>query len=105
MIYENITKAVDKGKLTAFEIEGLICDITERNYEKNLSQKEIYEELLYEKETLLQDIENEFYVNEADKILKKQIIKKIEGELLIYGKNLEGINSQEEERSRNKTCN
>ena len=91
-----ITKAVDKGKLTAFEIEGLICDITERNYEKNLSQREIYDELAYEKETLLQDIENGFYVNEADKILKKQIIKKIEGELLIYGKDLEGVNQEEE---------
>ena len=79
-----ITKTLDKTKKTSLEVENAICDITERNYEKYLTQDEILEELKYEKELINHDIENKNYINEAHKISLKNLIKKIDGELLVY---------------------
>lgn len=82
-----LTKDFDKSDKTSLEVEKAICDITESSYEKYLTKEEVVEELLYEKELIKHDIEKKNYINEEHKISLKNLIKKIDGELLAYQKN------------------
>lgn len=79
-----VTKTIDKSVKTPLEIERAICDITERTYEKYLSNDEVLKELLYEKEILENDIENKNYINEAHKVSLNNQIKKLDGEITSY---------------------